>query len=142
MSESKGKDKLVISKKKLVYIAVVFATIALLIAVFLLGYNIGQDVGKKQATVDQSIGAISGLLGTVANPSQSTSGKVVGINGSEITVETNAGEQETIRITEKTKITNKSKIISVNDIEINQRASVFFGSTQDDGEFAARIIVN
>ncbi|MCA9342386.1 hypothetical protein KC950_00015 [Candidatus Saccharibacteria bacterium] len=142
MSDETKPDKVVISKKKLYVAAVILAEIALLIAVFLLGYNFGKDVGKKQAVVDESVGAISNLFGGIANPAQSTSGKVVSVNGSEITVETTTGEQETVKITEDTKITNKSKLITVNDIKAGGRASIFFDSTQEDGEFAARIIVN
>lgn len=142
MSDETKPDKVVISKKKLYVAAVILAEIALLIAVFLLGYNFGKDVGKKQAVVDESVGAISNLFGGIANPAQSTSGKVVSVNGSEITVETTTGEQETVKITGDTKITNKSKLITVNDIKAGGRASIFFDSTQEDGEFAARIIVN
>lgn len=140
--EHKPEDKITISKKKLLIIGVVLAEIALLIAVFLLGYNFGKDVGKKEATVDQSLGAINNLFGSVANPAQSFSGKVVEVNGSQITVETTSGDKKTAKITDETKITNKAKRINVSDIKSGQRASVFFSNSQKDGEFASRIIVN
>lgn len=142
MSEDNSSDKVTVSKKKLAIVAIIMANIALMVAIFILGYNIGQDVGKRQATVDESIGAISSLIGNVANPAKSTSGKVISVSGSEITVETTTGEQRTAKITDETKITNKAKLINASDIKVDQRASIFFDSSQKEGEFASRIIVN
>lgn len=138
----KTDDKIVISKKKLLVVAVILAEFALLLAMFLLGYNIGQDVGKKQATVDQSLGAINNLFGSVANPSKSISGKVLDVKGDQITLETTSGEKKTTKITDETKITNKAKRMNASDIKNGQRASIFFANSQENGEYASRIIVN
>lgn len=136
------KDKISISKRMLLVVAIILGQFSLLIAVFLLGYNFGQDVGKKQATVDESLGAISSMLGSVANPAQSISGKVTEINNNQISVETSKNGIKTAKLTEQTKVTNKSKRININDIKVGQRVSVFYANSHKDGDFASRIITN
>lgn len=129
----------VLSRRALIIILIVIAQIGLIFSVFGVGYKIGQDVGRKDATLAAGISGFNSLLGSVSNPFRSTTGKVTEISNDSITVET-SGETRTAKITDKTKITRRSEQKQVSDIEVGVRVSVFFGESSD--QEASRIIIN
>ena len=123
-------------------VGVVSAQLALLVSVFFGGYIVGQDVGLKKSTVDESLGAINGLFANVANPAKSYTGKVESISTDSITVKLSDGQTRTTSINQNTKISQMAKVIASKDVKPGQKASVFLVSDQGYGEYASRIIIN
>jgi cytoskeletal protein RodZ len=134
-------NKPLLGKRTLLIILIIIAELALLFAVFGVGYKIGQDVGKKDATVQAGLSGFNSLLGNVSNPFRSTTGKVASVSADSITVETSNGEKKIVKITSDTKVSRRSEPVSVTDIKTGVRASVFLDESASEPT-ATRIIIN
>lgn len=130
-----------LSRRALLIILICISQLALLFAVFGVGYKIGQDVGRKDATVQAGLSGFNSLLGNISNPFRSATGKVSEVSAGSITIKTNSGETKTMKITSNTKITRRSEPISVADIKKDVRASIFLDESVSELT-ASRIIVN
>lgn len=131
----------ILSKRALIIILIVIAELALLFSVFGVGYKIGQDVGKKDATVESGLNSFNSLLGNISNPFRSTTGKVSAISADSISIEKSNGETKTVKITSDTKVSRRSEPVSVSDVKTGTRASVFLDESASEPT-ATRIIVN
>lgn len=102
-----------------------------------MGYKYGYSNGKEAGEKTRS-GA--SMLSDIANPFPTISGKVSEISNDKIVVSSSRGTKETVKVTNRTKVTKKKDTLQVSDIKKDQKVTVF---TQGDGNdrTASRIII-
>lgn len=128
-------------RRAITFMILIIAEVALVVAVFGVGYKIGQDVGRKDAAVAAGLNGINSLLGNISNPFRSATGKTEAITKDSITIETTSGEKKTAKITANTKITRRSEVKAAEEIKKGMRVSVFFDESASEPT-ATRIVIN
>lgn len=118
----------------LIVLAVILAVALIVKVSYNKGYKSGQADGRKQ------VASTSNLLNNLQSPFQSVSGKISGIDGAKITVDTTKGEKKTVVITDKTKITKKRTTLKQSDLKQKQSVTIFTQGSGDDLK-ATRIVV-
>lgn len=101
------------------------------------GYNRGYQAGKKAGVTTKNP---YDFLNSENNPFRSFSGTVSDVTKDSVTVDTNQGKKETIKITDKTKVTQKTETRAVSDITKGKKITVFAQGSGGD-RAATRIVI-
>jgi hypothetical protein len=139
-SKSK-KPKLTAKQKKLLVVLVaILLGIGLLAGAYKLGYDKGFTKGEEQGKKTTRSSSLNDFFNNTSNPFRSVSGEVKSITADKIEVNSNKGEVQTIKITDKTKITKKTTTLKVADVKPDQKVTIFTQG-KDNDLTATRIVV-
>ena len=107
----------------------------------LIGYQFGKKAGA-QATIGKVTDLLNPLNAISDNPlfPSTTVGKVYSIDGKTITVLQPNGNKKKISLSDKTKITEKDRVISTKEVKKDSSVTVFT-TGKGDSTIASRVVV-
>lgn len=141
--KSNKKNRLTARQKKLALCLVAILLVAAgACGIYKLGYNKGHDAGYKtgKEAGEKSVKNSSDIFKSIQSPFNTLTGVVENIDGDNLTIDTSKGERQTVKLTDKTKITKKTDTLKRDALNKGTKVTIFTQGKDKDLS-ATRIVV-
>ena len=108
---------------------------------FQVGYIRGNKKGENTAKASSANNSLANLFGSQSGMHNTVTGKISSVDRDAVKIDSSNGEAILIKINGETKVTRKKEVLTVGDLKVGQKVTVFTNSDKSS-PVAIRIVLS